>query len=723
MITAEKLHKQLYIMKKLLSGCSIPIIRKGQDKLGSLVYAKYRDQLTAHRHEFDGFSGTWLLPKDTRRQGVILYLHGGGYTCGSVDYAKGFGALLSVKCGTRVFAPAYRLAPEHPFPAALEDAVESYRYLLNKGYSPDKIVLAGESAGGGLCYALCLQLKSMGLPLPCGIMVVSPWTDLTSSGSSYEVNREVDPTLSIEVIEKFASAYTTNRLHPLVSPAYANLTGVPPSIIFVGGEEILLSDAQLLHQKLQEHGCKSKLHIKSARWHGYVFYDLAEDQDDFTKINRFLNRYLAPEQKLRWMPLDNAAKIYPAAQRSSWSNVYRLSATLKEPVDKEVLQTALDVTVRRFPSIAAKLHRGFFWYYLQQLDEAPKIREENPYPLTRMSREETRSCAFRVIVHDRRIAIEFFHALTDGSGAMIFLKSLLAEYLQQKHGILIPAENGILDRLEEPSDAELEDSFHKYAAPVAASRRATNAWKVSGTRESDDFLHVTCFQLPVDQVLAKAKEHGLTLTAFLGAVLMNALQNLQKEKVHVVSKRKPIKVLLPVNLRALFPSKTLRNFALYTTPEIDPKLGEYTFDEICQTVKHRMGAEINSKYMSTMIATNINSEKSIALKMVPLFVKNIVMKMVFDIVGEKKSCLALSNLGNVKLPDEMTSYIDRFDVILGVQAQAPNNCGVVSFGNTVYINFIRNIKEPDLEFHFYKVLESFGLPVLVESNLGDRTVK
>ena len=214
---------------------------------------------------------------------------------------------------------------------------------------------------------------------------------------------------------------------------------------------------------------------------------------------------------------------------------------------------------------------------------------------------------------------------------------------------------------------------------------------------------------------------GLTLTAFLGAALMSALQNLQKEKVPFAKKRKPIKVLLPVNLRALFPSKTLRNFALYTTPEIDPKVGEYSFDEICREVKHRMGAEVNPKFMSTMIATNVKSEKSVILKIVPLFIKNIVMKIVFDIVGEKKSCLALSNLGNVHLPEEMAGYIERFDVILGVQAQAPNNCGVVSFDGTLYINFIRNIKESELEYHFYKVLESFGLPVLVESNTGDRT--
>ncbi len=718
MLSAKKVEKQLHILKGLLSKCSLPIIRRGQDKIGQLVEAKYRSQIITKLHRFENFDGAWVLPKDERRQGVMLYLHGGGYTCGSLPYAKGFGSLLAVRSGIRVFAPAYRLAPEHPFPAALEDALESYRYLLRKGYAPEKITLAGESAGGGLCYALCLKLKEENLPLPGSIIAISPWTDLTSSGASYDINRDIDPSLSVEVVTYYAKCYTEDHKNPLVSPAFADLTGMPPSLIFVGGDEILLNDAQMLHEQLLACGCKSKLHLKPERWHGYVFYELEEDIDDFSKINRFLNKYLSKERKLRWMPLDNAAKIYPAAQRQSWSNVYRMSATLKEPVDTEVLRSALDVTVRRFPSIAAKLRRGVFWYYLQELEEAPELKEELAYPLARMSRKETRKCALRVIVHNKRIAVEYFHSLTDGTGALIFLKSLLAEYLQQKHHIHIPNENGILGRLEEPDEAELEDSYQKYAAPVSASRKATNAWKVSGTPEEGEFLHVTCFQLPVDAVLQKAKEQGITLTAFLCAVMMEALQNLQKEKVKNPKKRKPIKVLLPVNLRALFPSRTLRNFALYTTPEIDPKLGEYTFDEICQTVKHRMGAEINPKFMSTMIATNIGSENMLALKVVPLFIKNIVMKIVFDIVGEKKSCLALSNLGNVKLPEIMESYIDRFDVVLGVQAQAPNNCGVVSYGNTLYVNFIRNIKEPDLEYHFYQVLKEFDLPVLVESNGG-----
>ena len=197
---------------------------------------------------------------------------------------------------------------------------------------------------------------------------------------------------------------------------------------------------------------------------------------------------------------------------------------------------------------------------------------------------------------------------------------------------------------------------------------------------------------------------------------MQALLNLQREKVSAFRKRKGIKVLIPVNLRQLFPSKTLRNFAMYTIPEIDPRLGEYTFDEICNVVKCKMGAEITPKYMSSMIATNVNDERNPLVRLIPLPIKNMVMKAIFDSVGEKKSCLTMSNLGMVRIPESMQLYIKRFDFILGVQAAAPYNCGVVSYGDTVYINFIRNIRDAELERHFHAVLRDMGIPVTVESN-------
>lgn len=715
-ITAKTMRKQLSMLKPITDTCSLDMIRVGQNKVGTLMKFTNRGQTVIKEHSFDNFKACWVLPKDERRQGVLLYLHGGGYTAGDLGYAKGVGTTMAVRCGTRVFAPAYRLAPEHPFPAAIEDSLEAYKYLISKGYTPDKITLIGESAGGGLCFSLLQRLRDEGAEMPAGVIAISPWTDLEAKGDSYKDNADVDPSISIKLLKFYADSYTKDKSDPLVSPINADLTGMPPTLIFVGGDEIMLDDSRRMHERLKEAGCESHLYVKPERWHAYVLYALHEDRDDFSKINSFLDKNMAKANKLRWLKLDNAAKIYPAARRQNWSNVYRVSATLTEDVDRTVLASALDVTVRRFPSIAARLRKGVFWYYLEQISKSPEVMDENSYPLTRMSNKEMSKCAFRVLVYKSRIAVELFHSLTDGTGALIFLKTLVAEYIQQKYSVSITNKNGVLPRLDPPDDGELEDSFQKYSGNVSASRRENNAWHLSGTVETAGFLNLTCFKLPVKEALEKAHEYGVTLTAFLTAVMMSALCDLQKKKVQNPKRRKPVKVLVPVNLRNIFESKTMRNFAYYTTPEIDPRLGDYSFSDICKAVHHRMGLDITPQVMSSKIAANVNSEKSVFVKIMPLFIKNIVMKAVFNAVGEKKSCITLSNLGKVSIPDEMVPYVERFDFILGVQATAPNNCGVISYGDTLYINFIRNTCEPDVEYHFHKTLESLGLHAEVESN-------
>lgn len=420
------------------------------------------------------------------------------------------------------------------------------------------------------------------------------------------------------------------------------------------------------------------------------------------------------------MRLDNAAKIYPAAKRRNWNNFFRLSATLTEPIDVPVLRAALDVTVRRFPSMAVRLRRGVFWYYLEEIPQAPDIQPEKSCPLAHVPFGRVRRCAFRVLVYHNRVAVEFFHAVTDGTGGLIFLKTLTAEYLCQKYGITVPAEKGVLGRLEEPSPQELEDSFLRYAGDVAASRAESTAYHLSGTPEKDGYKNLVTMMVPVDRVRACARQYGVTVTELLCAAMMQAIADLQAEKVPRRSRRKPVKVLLPVNLRTLFPSRSLRNFASYITPEIDPRTGDYTFSEICAAVHHRMGLENNTHTLRSKFAANVASEKSPVLKVMPLFIKNIAMKAVFDTVGERKSCLCLSNLGAVELPEAMAPYVQRLDFIIGVQAAAPHDCGVVSWNGTMYINCIRSIQEPELELHFYRVLQRLGLPVKVESNRRGR---
>ena len=715
-LSAKTVRDQLARLRPLLGNFSLETLRRGQEKVGEIMHLSNRAKVTVKEHQFDNFSGAWVLPRDQRRDGVILYLHGGGYTCGGLHYAVGCGSLLAHEYGAYLFCPAYRLAPEHPFPAALEDALESYRYLLAKGYLPEQICLAGESAGGGLCYSLCLKLRQLGEPLPRCIVAISPWTDLTASGPSYEENRDRDVSITEKMLRYFAESYGSDHEDPLVSPLFADLTGMPPSAVFVGGDEIMLSDSQLLHEKLLESGCVSRLRACPGRWHGYLLYGLQEDRADMELLRSFLNEHFSQERKLRWMRLDNAAKIYPASRSKSWSNVFRLSATLTEKVDEEILRSALDVTVRRFPSIASRLRRGMFWYYLQQIDKAPELSREYSYPVPYMAYREIRRCGFRVIVHDRRIAVEFFHSLTDGNGGLIFLKSLVAEYLQQRYGVRIPAGKGVLGRLEPPHAEELEDSFPKYAGPVNASRKETDAWFPGGTQDPDGYLDLTCFTMDAAQVLERAHALKVSVTTFLTAAVMAALQELQKQQVPDRRRRKAIKVLVPVDLRRIYPSSSLRNFALYSTPEIDPRLGEYTFSEICRVVHHQIGLDLDPKRMSTKIAVNVSSEQMLAVRLMPLPIKDLVMKAVFNAVGERKSCLSLSNLGRVELPEEMLPYVDRMDFILGTQATRPHNCGVLTYDGKSCMNFIRDILEPDLEAAFFRVLRDMGIEVQVQSN-------
>ena len=254
-LSANKLQEQLAHMKPMLTNCSLETTRRGQNALGELMRAAHHGQVRTKRHDFEHFQGAWVLPRDLRRDGVILYLHGGGYTCGGLDYALGFGSTLADESGAKVFCAAYRLAPEAPFPAAVEDALESYRYLLDKGYAPKKICLCGESAGGGLCFSLCLRLKELRLPLPGSVIAISPWTDLTLSGESFRTNLERDVSLSQEQLAFYTRCYTQEPQAPLASPLFGDLTGLPPSLIFVGGDELLLSDSQRIYQATAPQNC------------------------------------------------------------------------------------------------------------------------------------------------------------------------------------------------------------------------------------------------------------------------------------------------------------------------------------------------------------------------------------------------------------------------------------------------------------------------------------
>ena len=428
----------------------------------------------------------------------------------------------------------------------------------------------------------------------------------------------------------------------------------------------------------------------------------------------------------KWMRLDNAALIFPAIRQRRWVNVFRVSATLTEPVDPAILQQAVTELMPRFPSMYVRLRTGVFWYYLEELPQPPKVREDYAYPLTLMHERELRSCCLRVMYFQNRIAVEFFHSLTDGNGGMVYLKTLTARYLELKQGISIPAEAGVLDWRAQPSPEELEDSFVRHSNGVVLNDREPDALRLRGTY-AQGFLTLTTGILPTQVLLETAHRYGATVTVFLAAVLAETIQSWQAERCPERRRRKPVQITVPINLRRLYGSRTLRNFVLTLNPGIDPRMGDYSLEELCRRIAAQLAAEGTPQQMAGRIAANVNPQQIPFIKLVPLPIKNLVMRGVYAKRGESKGCINLSNLGQVKLPEAMVPWVKRMEFIIGTQRSYPNNCSVASLGGETYVNMIRNIQESELERRFFSRLVELGVPVSIECNQinekGNRNAK
>jgi len=421
------------------------------------------------------------------------------------------------------------------------------------------------------------------------------------------------------------------------------------------------------------------------------------------------------QREKMWLRLDNAAKIFPASMRRGWSNVFRLSATLREPVSPAHLAKATRRACKRYPSVCVRLKRGLFWYYLEETSSPPVPKEEGCQPLYPMTRKEMGQCALRILYYENRIAVEFFHALTDGTGGMTFLKTLVLCYLEEHYGKEFPRGEGIPDPDSATTPEELEDAFLRYAGENAASRDSSSAFRLQGKPESDGFLHVTCATVPVKEMLTLARNKGVSLTALLSASFVYCIAKIQREKVSS-QREKAVRVQIPVNLRRFFPSSTVRNFVAVVNVGLEKGETDADFDEILSRVHHQMALLITPRNLKATFTANVKSEKGMAIRLVPLFLKNIVMRAVFDRVGESSACLCLSNLGQVILPCEMAEQVTRFDFIIGPQAMAPYNCGVVSYGEHLRISVVRNTREPELERALFPFLSSLGLDLTLESN-------
>ena len=416
-----------------------------------------------------------------------------------------------------------------------------------------------------------------------------------------------------------------------------------------------------------------------------------------------------------WYTLDNAGVLYAALQRREYSANYRFSAVMKEDVDTLALQRAIDRIRPRFPGFFARIRTGLFWYYLEpNRAPGPFVREDVADPCRPFSFREDNGWLVRFFVYRRRISLEVVHALSDGAGALVMFRALLAEYLRQR-GYPIPPGSGPMDPDDAPRSGELEDAYARYVGPRRASSFCRQkAFANTGTPEPYYTFHITMGFVPVDQLKRKAREYGASITEYLSAVLLWVLMEKQQREnpKHLL----PVALAVPINLRTFFPSETLRNFITTIRPAIDPRWGNYTFDEVVHQVCHFMKLHINRQELRAGFTGNVRFQNHPLLRWIPIVLKNPVMLFSYWLVGVRPYSMTYTNPGPFRVPPEMEPHLHHMEVILGQSLLPKVNCASMSFGNQMEITFAGTQKETDTERDFFRFLRKEGLPVRVESN-------
>jgi len=411
--------------------------------------------------------------------------------------------------------------------------------------------------------------------------------------------------------------------------------------------------------------------------------------------------------------LDNTANLYPAIRNKKRPGVFRVSATLYQQVDPVLLQSALDLTLMRIPGFSVRLRSGLFWHYFVHTDEKLLVKSDVLNPCTQMTDESNHGFLIRVRYYKDRIALEIFHALTDGVGAMVFLKTLVAQYLRHL-GTKIPATDGVLNCDVKPLGEENSDQFQTFArnSPTRKTSRSI-AYHVRGSAIDPDDIRIIYGKTPIASLKNASKKLNVTITEYLAAVYIKVLSDFQRD--HSIQLKLPVKVQVPVNLRNYFETKTLRNFSAFVTPFINPERGNYSFNEIVELVHHFLHYETTKKHLRGQVAGNLRYSKNPLIRMLPLGIKNNLIYLGYQLMGPAFFTSIFSNIGMVHVPEQMKAHVKSFRFMLG--PTHPTNISVAALGykESVYITFSRVIEESEIERRFFRFLINEGIPVFVEA--------
>ncbi len=418
-----------------------------------------------------------------------------------------------------------------------------------------------------------------------------------------------------------------------------------------------------------------------------------------------------------WYKLDNAAKIFPVIYSKHDTSSFRLSCVFYENIQFQYLQEALKEALKRFPTFCVKLKRGLFWYYFEHNYNEPIIQEEKSNIFHSVRLRENHGFMFSLNYYGKRLSIEIFHALSDGTGGMDFFKAICYYYLILT-GKTIENHGEIKTNAVERLTIETEDDFlRNYDSSIQKYGKEPKAYRLKGKMYSNHWCGLIHLQMNVNELKQVAHQYQTTITQYVGACILYSIYqyHLPKHK-----RTKSVNLFIPVNARKFFDSMSVRNFVLYLRTHCDFNQSNLTFEDILNMVKETFKEELTKEKMQARIVSNVSLERNFFVRILPLFIKKICMKIGYKTLGEDMNTISYSNLGIIEIPKDMQEFIQRFEFSLGSCKKTPINVASVTYQDRFVLTFssklidrklIRGVVNKMVEDHLSIVVDTNDLEV------------
>lgn len=432
-----------------------------------------------------------------------------------------------------------------------------------------------------------------------------------------------------------------------------------------------------------------------------------ESADQERKKQKEKDKY----REVRWDRLDNTAHLFPVIAGEQMTNVYRISVTLTELVQPELLQEALNLVLPKMDGFDLRLRMGVFWYYFEENGKpAPRVREESNFPCRLIQQNKNRNYMFRVTYYKYRINLEVFHVLTDGMGGINFLKELTYQYLRLAHPEL---KELVGDSLNSGTSLNREDSFLKnYKKSATKGYQTKKAYLLKGEMLPRGEFGVMHGYMEIPPLKEVCHSYGCSINEYLVAVYVWSVYT---ECMKGMPSERPIRVAVPVNLRPYFNSITTKNFFVMVSAEFHPTKEIYTFEEVLGIVRDSLRSQIDREHLEELFSYNVSNEKLLVARAVPLFMKNLAMRFVYT-----QSALAntttITNIGNISVDEEYRPYVEMFHAFLAMSKGQHQKGTICSYGSTLVFSFSYDLKDVSVQRGFFRKLAADGLEVEVESN-------